>query len=120
VIDVTSVDMVKFAQKVFELSAPQGYGFMHFTKTPLDEKEAESMIAPDGTLDMDYVHGRACKMNVRIKDGKKVIRDQWYDHTSEQLKQLLDAFDIKAEISDKHSPACNCDSCQDKKSTVQA
>ena len=109
-IDVTGVDLVKFAQKVYELSVPQGLGFLHFTPKPLSDEEAKELIC-NGELDMDYVHGRACKMNVR--DNK--INDAWYDHTDDQLKELLDAFGIKAKTAAAHGYACNCTKCQTRR-----
>jgi hypothetical protein len=119
-IDITGVDLVKFAQKVYELSMPQGLGFLHFTPTPLSEKEAIEIVELSSKmngkikLDMDYVSGRACKMVVWEKDGKLIISDSWYDHTDKQLKQLLSEFKIKAETISEHGCACNCADCRNK------
>ena len=34
-IDVTGIDLVEFAKKVYELSVPQGMGILHFTPQAL-------------------------------------------------------------------------------------
>ena len=117
-IDITGIDLVKFVQKVFELSIPQGLGFFHFTPNPLTEEEARGIVdrASRNTgsvkLDMDYISGRACKMVVWEKNGKLTIQDTWYDHTDNQLKQLLAEFNIVSNVSGKHGLACNCIECQ--------
>jgi hypothetical protein len=36
-IDISGIDLVKFAQAVYELSKPQGLGFLHFSPGPLEE-----------------------------------------------------------------------------------
>jgi hypothetical protein len=118
-IDITGVDLVKFAQKTYELSMPQGLGFLHFTPEPLAEEDAKEIVERSGKygnvkLDMDYVSGRACKMTVWEKDGRLVIQDAWYDHTDDQLKRLLAAFDIVSNTASEHGCACNCANCRVK------
>lgn len=115
-IEITGVDLVKFAQKAYELSVPQGLGFMHFTPRPLDESEAKEMICMEGRcpLSMDYVHGRACKLTVFKEDNKLFVPPSWYDHTDEQFRNLLEAFGIKLEKAGEHGCACNCVKCQAK------
>lgn len=123
-IDITGVDLVKFAQKVYELSAPQGLGFLHFTPQPLSETDAKRIVENSKghyggvVLDMDYVAGRACKMVVWEKDGKLVIRDSWYDHTDSQLQTLLNNFNIKGGAASEHGCACECADCKEKRAAV--
>lgn len=91
-IDVTGVDLIKFAQKVYDLSQPQGLGLLHYTKDPLTAEEAKAYIHEgEGwtALMMDYVKGRACKMTVFRKEGKLWIRGDWYDHSDWALEELL-------------------------------
>jgi hypothetical protein len=79
------IDIVKFVQKAYDLSVPQGLGFLHFTDAPLTEDEARQLIRDSGSIavSLDYVKGRACKMVVhRAQDGSLSIADNWYDHTS--------------------------------------
>jgi len=114
-VEITGIDLVKFAQKVYDLSVPQGLGFLHFTNDPLSEAEAKDIVKSGDKkhpLSMDYIKGRACKMNVYVKDGKWFIHDSWYDHTNTQYKQLLESFDIQKETEVEHGIACNCVDCQ--------
>lgn len=119
-IDITGVDLVKFAQKAYVLSMPQGLGFLHYTPAPLSDEEAKKIVECSKgfvggiVLSMDYVNGRACKMNVWEKNGKLHITDSWYDHTDDQLRRLLEAFHIKLESTSEHGCACNCAKCQIK------
>ena len=99
-IEITGIDLKEFAKKVYELSSPQGMGFLHFTPAPLSDERAKEIInrfVNDkwAALRMDYVDGRACKMVVKKIDGKLFINDNWYDHTDEQLQELLEALKIK-------------------------
>lgn len=120
-IDITGIDLVKFAQKVYELSAPQGLGFLHYTPEPLTEEEAKKCTYLDReppyahgsgvVLDMDYVKGRACKMVVWQKDGKLKIREPWYDHTDGIFKELLNTFNIQVPAETEHGIACGCMDC---------
>lgn len=114
-INITGVDLVKFAQKVYELSLPQGSGFLYFTPEPLSEERAKVIVErgkdSKWPLEMDYVYGRACKMTVFSNDGKLEIHDSWYDHTDEQFINLLSEFNIKLESVKEHNAACNCINC---------
>lgn len=118
-IDITGVDLVKFAQKVYELSAPKGLGFLQYTSGGLSADDAAAMIS-DGKnpLSMDYVGGRCCKMNVFREGDRLMIRDSWFDHTDEQLKQLLSFFGITAPGGAVHGFSCECSACATKR--VQA
>jgi len=116
-IEITGVDLVEFTKKVYELSVPQGLGILHFTDSLLTTDEANNLInifKKDNriALNLDYVHGRACKMVVFKKEGKLFIRSSWYDHTNAQLKQLLDTFNINMSVTWEHGIACNCTDCR--------
>lgn len=116
-IDVTSVDMVKFVQKVYELSQPQGMGMIHYQPGGLTDEEAKSIIQSDGTIDMDYIKGRACKMHTNRREGKLTISDNWYDHTDEQLAELLEFVGLTTTPDtrpDEHGVSCNCADCRTK------
>ena len=113
-IDITGIDLVEFAKKVYELSVPQGMGILHYTPEPLSDKVAKQLVRAEGSsaLSMDYVSGRACKMHVRRENGKLTISDTWYDHTDRIYTELLDSFGIKRQSDSKHGCACNCIDCQ--------
>ena len=115
-IEITGIDLREFAKKVYELSVPQGMGFMHFTDEPLSNEEANNLIIEDYTyaLDMDYVKGRACKMMVCKKEDKLLIGNSWYDHTDSQLQELLNHFNITIPKLREHSVCCNCVECRSK------
>lgn len=100
-IEITGVDLVKFAQKVYDLSVAQGMGFLHYTKDPLTEEEAKQYIWEDDgfmVLQMDYVKGRSCKMGVWRENSRLYIRRNWYDHTDYQLKELLKTFNLHDKV----------------------
>ncbi len=125
-IEITGVDLKEFAKKVYELSLPQGLGYLHYEKGGLSDKQAEQIVTGITSgifarnnnriaLDMDYVSGRACKMVVFKEEGKLYIRKNWYDHTDTQLKLLLEHFNIIISEKSEHSIACNCLDCQGKR-----
>ena len=105
-IDITGVDLKLFIKKVYDLSVSQGLGFLHFTPEPLSDKECNEILnygyASHVVLSVDYLNGRACKMVVFKIDEKLWIRDNWYDHTAEQLEILLKYIKtIKENIEEK-------------------
>ena len=115
-IDITGIDLVEFAKKVYELSVSQGLGMFHFTPEPLADEEAKQFIHEGYiALSMDYVKGRACKMKVWNKDGKLTTNDNWYDHTDRTYKQLLEHFNIQIPEEKEHGISCNCMDCQSKR-----
>ncbi len=120
-IDITGVDLVEFAKKVYEFSVPQGLGAFRFTPEPLTDSEAKQLIQENRyiTLDMDYVRRRACKMTVWKKGDKLEIADRWYDHTNRIFKRLLEFFGIEQPEAIKHNIACNCIDCQSARTTIQ-
>jgi hypothetical protein len=119
-INITGVDLVKFAQKVYEMSSPQGLGRLHFQEGILPDEDAKKIVnlfKKDKriALNMDYIAGRACKMTVLRKGKNLEIHDTWYDHTDDQLKKLLSHFNISITASSEHGIACNCINCQQKR-----
>jgi hypothetical protein len=99
-IELKGVDLRKFVQRVYALSSPQGLGIMHFQDGGLSDADADAILERDKkgrvAASMDYVHGRACKMTVfRDEDDKLYVREMWYDHTRDDLKELLAAFGIE-------------------------
>jgi len=114
-INVTGVDMVKLVKKAFDLSRPQGMGFIQADKSPLTDEEAKSLIEEDGSIDLDYVKGRACKFHVRVVDGKSYISAPWYDHSDQDLVTLFSHVGIIYLPGDQsHNISCNCDLCRFK------
>lgn len=98
-IDITGTDLVKLAQEAYARSHPQGLGFMHARDGGLSQEDAQQLVnreRADGhvALDMDYVHGRAVKLTVfrERESGKLFIGQRWYDHSQDQLRDLLKAI----------------------------
>jgi hypothetical protein len=119
-IEITNVNLKEFAKKVYELSAPQGLGFLQPYGTLLEDGYIEEHLKSYEddkrfALNMDYCNGRACKMTVFKKDGKLEICDNWYDHTDEQFDKLLKTFGIEIEHHKKHNISCNCIKCRIKR-----
>ena len=89
-IDVTDIPTINLVKAAFNLSKPVGMGFLHYEPGDMPDEMAQDYINSDGSVYMDYVQGRQCKFHVKINDGKKYIRDTWYDRTPEQLNKLLE------------------------------
>lgn len=120
-IDITGVNLIQFIKKVYDLSLPQGLGFLHYRSDSLSDEEAKENLIPDNNriiVDMDYVRGRACKMVVFKEKEKLLINYPWYDHTDQALQQLLTELGIgdrMPEDNSKHSIGCNCSKCRGEK-----
>jgi hypothetical protein len=79
-----NVDLVKLVQAAYQLSMPQGLGFLHYQAGGLTDDEAKAFIKDGRTpVYLDYVKGRSCKLSVsRDEDGMLYVGDKWYDHDS--------------------------------------
>lgn len=98
-IDVTGIDLVKAVQEAYALSSPQGLGFLHYQEGGLTEDEARSFVREEDSrtpVYLDYVNGRSCKFSVLRRDGKLLIRSNWYEHSQEQLKELLSRLGVQS------------------------
>lgn len=92
-IDITGADLRELVKAAYDVSQPQGAGFIHYTPGPLSDEEADEIIqrskGGNEAVYMDYVKGRSVKLGVITKDGRLYIHDRWYDHTPGQLASLL-------------------------------
>lgn len=100
-IDITGCDLRVLIAKAYELSAPQGLGFLHSTQGPLSEATIDEIIVRGkdggfGPVDMDYVNGRSVKLRTAERDGKWYMPRRWYDHSEHQLSELCAAIGVKA------------------------
>ena len=113
-IEVTGIDLKQFAKDVYSLSIPKGMGFLHFRSGELEDEIAKQLVYHESLypLDLDYVNGRACKMTVVKKEDKLFIDDVWFDHTDNQLKELLLRHNIQIEKTHDHACSCECDNCK--------
>ncbi len=122
-IDVTNVNHVEFIKEVYNLSSPQGMGFLHYQSEALTDEEAKEILKVweydrQFFLHMDYVRGRACKMTIFRGKSKLFIQTPWYDHDDSQLKELLKRVLLNQVLpklsKEEHGIACNCETCQNK------
>lgn len=100
-INVTNVDLRKFVKEVYNLSRPQGMGFLHFKEGDISEEIVTQILSRGNShtpVSMDYVSGRACKMNVFKRPDGLFIRPEWYDHHIEDLKELLKRCNVEHEL----------------------
>ena len=96
-IEVTGVDLKELVKAAYDLSKPQGLGFLHFEEGGLSDEEAEKYITdhPRFAVMMDYVKGRACKLDVfKDSEGRLFIQGSWFDHSEAQLAELLKRIGI--------------------------
>ena len=108
-IEVTGIPLEKLVRAAYAPSRQQGLGLFdpsgrHGGLT--DDQVAEivergkndSMLA----VSMDYVNGRACKFRVKRGDeGRLFIERRWYDHSTDQLRDLLEAVGLARDLVDK-------------------
>lgn len=93
--DITGTDLKVFVKKVYELSKPQGMGMLHYEPGDLDDATADEIVRsaayhnPRFPIQLDYLKGRACKMTVTADGDRLYIQKSWYDHSPEQLEELL-------------------------------
>lgn len=68
----------------YNLSRPQGMGFLHAQPGDMTEEEAEQVIniTPGRSIRLDYVKGRAVKLSIEKDDEGYYVNDHgnWYDH----------------------------------------
>lgn len=116
-IKLGKIDQVKFLQKAYELSKPQGMGFLHFEPGELPDAEAAQWVkrcSDARGVSYDYVNGRSLKLHIEIdENGESSMHDSWYDHTDRQLKELMASVGVAPKQEDeKHGVACNCNDCR--------
>ncbi len=105
-IEITGVNLVELVKRAYDLSNPQGLGFIHYKDGGLSDEQANSLIDENDRypVSLDYVCGRACKLDVFKSDDERLyIRNKWYDHSAQQLKDLLLSVGL-SEKCDQVSP----------------
>lgn len=91
VFDESKLDAV--IRAAYDLSRPQGMGYLHFQEGPLPDDVLTQIKATAHSrivASMDYVRGRAVKQGVyRSDDGLLYIEaDRWFDHSIDDLREL--------------------------------
>jgi len=98
-IEITGADLGVFIKKAYTLSKPQGMGFLHYEASDLPEEDVQEIIHRNDkssriAVSMDYVKGRYVKMTI-FKEGERIfINKEWFDHTQQQLDDLLNSIGI--------------------------
>lgn len=91
-IKITGVDLVELVKAAYDESRPQGLGFLHYQEGGLTDAEAQSLIRVGHEYEpvtLDYLKGRSLKFHVRRDGDDLYIREDWYDHSHEQLARVL-------------------------------
>lgn len=97
--------LVEVVKAAYDLSHAVGMGVIHYREGSLTDDQAKTLIDMDHkrhVVSMDYVVGRCVKMSV-FKDqqtGQLFIHKTWYDHSQDDLKELLDRAGIEYDASD--------------------
>lgn len=94
--EITGANIQDVIALAYELSAPRGMGFLHYTPGPLSPeiiREAilsESWVAR-GVLRLDYVLGRAVKLTIKrgADDSLWIDGTSWYDHSRLDFDTLV-------------------------------
>lgn len=99
-IDITGADLSTLIRAAYSLSAPQGLGYLHHREGDLDDETVAAILDQGKDHDlfpvrMDYVHGRSIKLTVRRINNKLYIPSSWYDHSAQQLAELLVKISIE-------------------------
>jgi len=96
IIDVSEVNLIELVKEAYNLSVPVGLGFLHYTPEPLTSQEAANLINLNEkyVVSLDYVNGRAVKFGVFKHENKFYIKNHWYDHTKQNLQDLLERVGI--------------------------
>lgn len=103
------VDIVQFVLNAYEMSVLQGSGWLQQKPGPLTWRELDDLMRkgklehplPQGVLmwNFDYLFGRSMKLRIfrEPETGQLFIENYWYDHTKEQLQELLEKAGVETE-----------------------
>lgn len=93
-IDVTAIEPETLIRNAYELSKPQGLGFLHAKDGPLSDDEISAIMeryAGRKVIHTDYVNGRAMKFSINTDPdtNSRYIGSKWYDHSEWHVLELL-------------------------------
>lgn len=93
-IDVTELDVRALVKAAYAASSPCGLGFLHARDGELDDEMLNVIIERGvkylhGGVRLDYVHGRAVKFDIRVHEGRRWVKLNWFDHSPEDIKRIL-------------------------------
>lgn len=100
-ISISRENLPKVIAKAFELSQPQGMGFLHFRAGRMPDEVLQQILDRSDSarstylrrVALDYVEGRAVKLCIHFDEGAGCyyLEDtgRWYDHSSEAWAELV-------------------------------
>jgi len=91
-IEITGCNLVELVKKAYELSEPRGLGFLHAQPGGLSDEDAQQLVnekRPHTPVSLDYVKGRCVKFSVYREGDKLFTNKRWYDHSEQDLRELL-------------------------------
>jgi len=101
-VTITRDNLPKVIAKAYELSQPQGMGFLHAKPGGIPDEVLQQILVRSDAGDnqyrkeirLDYVQGRAIKLGIGFdaEAGTYYLEDRgngWYDHSDEQWVELL-------------------------------
>lgn len=96
-VDAAKIDDI--IKEAYNLSRPQGMGYLHFKDGELPDDELQHIketIRHQGTtyLSMDYILGRAVKLTIYQELSHFYIQNSWYDHSEDDLQELLNRIGV--------------------------
>lgn len=97
----TPENIDQLIREAFNRSRPQGMGFLHHQPGEITDEELafikEHTARGRQVFSMDYVRGRSCKFHVyKSEDEQHLLLDpRWYDHSDEDLYDLLKTVGIE-------------------------
>ena len=115
-IDVTDVPLETLVRAAYGPSRQHGLGcFDRAGWRDLSEEQVAEIIdrnkpkelsdgsiyTPHVAVCMDYVNGRSIKFSVKRIGGRHVIHNRWYDHSDDELRDLLERVGIGRDVVDK-------------------
>lgn len=100
VIRIPREKKIEVIKAVYDISKPFGMGIIRYTPEPLTDTEAELLInGYDGSVSMNYVRGRQCTFHMEDEGEFLTISEHWYDHTREDLQELLNRIGVEHTFS---------------------
>lgn len=101
-VTITRANLPKVIAKAYDLSQPQGMGFLHAKAGGIPDEVLQQILdrSDNAKFDMnrdvrlDYVQGRAIKLGIGFDAEARTfyLEDRgsgWYDHSDEQWVELL-------------------------------
>lgn len=90
-------DLSDLLRRAFDMSRPQGLGYLHHRPEPLTDAEADLCFEGGPVAaSADYIRGRSVKLTVwRRKDAPGYeVHDHWFDHSDTAWAELLAPYRV--------------------------